>query len=68
MAEAPKRYRVLNPRGLRAGTPLIGYTPASNPEAVQRWYEGDVFEVPPGFDRDGRLLRDGFVEEVIADG
>lgn len=52
-----KRYRVLNPRNIPDGVPVIGY-------GQQSWAAGEVFEAPEGFDADGRLLREGYIEEV----
>lgn len=54
---AKKQYRVLNPRNIPAGVPVIGYK-------EHAWEAGEVFEAPPGFDADGRLEREGFVEVV----
>ena len=62
MAEKKKKYRVLNPRNIRKGVAIIGYTRDGE---TTRWYEGDVFEAPDGFDPDGRLLKQGYIEEVI---
>jgi len=58
---------VLNPRGIEATdaagnrVPIIGYSKGGEDYL---WYEGDVFTPPEGFDSDGRLLREGFYEEV----
>ena len=60
--EKKKKYRVLNPRKLAKKVPIIGFTLDGN---TTHWYEGDVFEPPDGFDPDGRLLQDGYIEEVM---
>ena len=69
------KYRVLNPHGHPAEingerVPICGHdvkTPSGLIKETLRYYEGDVFEAPKGFDADGRLLREGFVE-VVQDG
>ena len=53
----PKKYRVLNPRKMPKGTWIVRF-------GEERWYEGDVFSAPRGFDKDGRLLRNRFIKEV----
>ena len=53
----PKKYRVLNPRQMPKGAWIVRF-------GEERWYEGDVFSAPRGFDKDGRLLRNRFIKEV----
>ena len=64
--DLPKRYRVLNPRGFTAGVASISFSPIGNtdPAKVVRWYEGEEFTPPDGFDSDGALLAGGYIEEV----
>ena len=56
-----KQYRVLNPRAIPAGVPIIGFNTAGKSFS---WNEGELFTPPAGFDADDRLLREGFYEEV----
>ena len=56
---AAKKYRVLNPRGMANGTWIVRF-------GKERWFAGDEFAPPKGFDKDGRLERNGFVERVKA--
>lgn len=59
--ERKRKFRVLNPRGITGPNgervPLVGF-------GDKAWYEGDVIDPPPGFDADGRLEREGFLEVV----
>lgn len=59
--DGKKKYRVLNPRGIREGVPLISYRKGDVSLVL---YDGDIFTPPPGFDSDGDLLRQGCYEEV----
>ena len=49
----PKKYRVLNPRKMPKGTWIVRF-------GDDRWYEGDVFMPPRGFDKDGRTQAQTF--------
>ena len=57
-----KKFRVLNPRSIPSDQPILGYRDKDG--AVHQWYEGEEFSPPAGFDSDGRMLADGFIEEV----
>ena len=58
---AVRHYRVLNPRGIPAGIPVVSYWAGGEQCHL---YEGNVADIPENVDSDGRLLRDGFIEEV----
>lgn len=61
MAEKQKMYRVLNPRNIPTGVHIISFQKG---EWLVRWYEGDVIFLPDGIDTGGRLIREGYLEEV----
>ena len=62
MAEK-KKYRVLHPSHLGPGE-IILLNYRTKEGKLLTFGEGDVFEKPVGFDADGRVLREGFYEEV----
>lgn len=51
-----KNYKVLNPKAIPAGIPILSWLDFN-------WYEGDVLECPEGMDVK-RVLAQGYVEEV----
>ena len=56
------KYRVLNPRDIPKGRYIIRFKKG---DEEQRYFEGDEFEPPKGFDLE-RFVKGGFVEPVSA--
>lgn len=51
-----KKYRVLNPKNIPAGIPLLSWRDFN-------WFEGDTFTCPEGMNIE-RVLAQGYVQEI----